>query len=108
IRFRLVKLRTMAIDAEARRAELLAQSKDPGWLHLEHDPRITRVGRLQRLGARAPRPDSGDHRAVAGPRSHEHPLRGDGQAGLPVRDELVVVERRALDPAHVAGGAAAK
>jgi len=49
--FRLVKLRTMAIDAEARRAELLAQSKDPGWLHLEHDPRITRIGRLLRLSS---------------------------------------------------------
>ncbi len=47
--FRLLKLRTMVIDAEAKRAELLAQSKDPGWLHLEHDPRITRVGRLLRL-----------------------------------------------------------
>jgi exopolysaccharide biosynthesis polyprenyl glycosylphosphotransferase len=51
VRFRLVKLRTMALDAEARRAELLPQSKDPGWLHLEHDPRITRVGRLLRLGS---------------------------------------------------------
>jgi exopolysaccharide biosynthesis polyprenyl glycosylphosphotransferase len=50
-RFRLVKLRTMTHDAEARRAELLAQSKDPGWLHLEHDPRVTRVGRLLRLGS---------------------------------------------------------
>jgi exopolysaccharide biosynthesis polyprenyl glycosylphosphotransferase len=50
-RFRLLKLRTMALDAEARRAELLAQSKDPGWLHLEHDPRITRVGRLLRLAS---------------------------------------------------------
>jgi exopolysaccharide biosynthesis polyprenyl glycosylphosphotransferase len=48
-RFRLLKLRTMALDAEARRAELLAQSKDPGWLHLEHDPRITPVGCLLRL-----------------------------------------------------------
>ena len=48
-RFRLVKLRTMVADAEAQRAGLLAQSKDPGWLHLEHDPRITRVGRLLRL-----------------------------------------------------------
>jgi exopolysaccharide biosynthesis polyprenyl glycosylphosphotransferase len=51
VRFRLLKLRTMALDAEARRAELLAQSKDPGWLHLEHDPRITRVGRLLRLSS---------------------------------------------------------
>jgi exopolysaccharide biosynthesis polyprenyl glycosylphosphotransferase len=50
-RFRLLKLRTMVLDAEARRAELLAQSKDPGWLHLEHDPRITGVGRLLRLAS---------------------------------------------------------
>ena len=41
----------MVADAEARRAELLAKSKDPGWLHLEHDPRITRVGRLLRLAS---------------------------------------------------------
>jgi exopolysaccharide biosynthesis polyprenyl glycosylphosphotransferase len=50
-RFRLLKLRTMVLDAEARRAELLAQSKDPGWLHLKHDPRVTRVGRLLRLAS---------------------------------------------------------
>jgi exopolysaccharide biosynthesis polyprenyl glycosylphosphotransferase len=48
-RFKLLKLRTMVADAEARRAQLLAHSKDPGWLHLEHDPRITRVGRFLRL-----------------------------------------------------------
>jgi exopolysaccharide biosynthesis polyprenyl glycosylphosphotransferase len=48
-RFRLLKLRTMVSDAESRRGELLSRSKDPGWLHLEHDPRITRVGRLLRL-----------------------------------------------------------
>ena len=48
-RFRLLKLRTMVAEAEARRGELLALSKDPGWLHLEHDPRITRVGRFLRL-----------------------------------------------------------
>jgi exopolysaccharide biosynthesis polyprenyl glycosylphosphotransferase len=48
--FRLFKLRTMAVDAERRRAELLAQSTDTGWLKLDHDPRITRVGRwLRRL-----------------------------------------------------------
>lgn len=48
-RFRLLKLRTMVVDAESRRGALLALSKDPGWLHLEHDPRITRIGRLLRL-----------------------------------------------------------
>jgi exopolysaccharide biosynthesis polyprenyl glycosylphosphotransferase len=50
-RFRLLKLRTMAVDAEVRRAELLAHSKDPAWLHLEYDPRVTRVGRLLRIAS---------------------------------------------------------
>ncbi len=47
-RFRLLKLRTMVADAEAKRRELLSQSKDAGWLHLDDDPRITRVGRVLR------------------------------------------------------------
>jgi exopolysaccharide biosynthesis polyprenyl glycosylphosphotransferase len=47
-RFRLYKFRTMVTDAEERRAELLADSTDPNWLKLEHDPRITRVGRRMR------------------------------------------------------------
>jgi len=47
-RFMLLKLRTMEHDAERHRAELVAHSKDPGWLHLEHDPRITRLGRFLR------------------------------------------------------------
>jgi exopolysaccharide biosynthesis polyprenyl glycosylphosphotransferase len=48
-RFRLLKMRTMVLDAEAHREELLAHSNDPGWLHLAHDPRITRVGCFLRL-----------------------------------------------------------
>jgi lipopolysaccharide/colanic/teichoic acid biosynthesis glycosyltransferase len=47
-RFNVLKFRTMHVDAEARREELLAQSIDPNWLHLENDPRITRVGRKVR------------------------------------------------------------
>jgi exopolysaccharide biosynthesis polyprenyl glycosylphosphotransferase len=47
--FRLLKLRTMVVDAEARRAALLVRSTDPGWLRLEHDPRVTRIGRLLRV-----------------------------------------------------------
>jgi exopolysaccharide biosynthesis polyprenyl glycosylphosphotransferase len=47
-RFQLAKFRTMVVDAEDRRDELLAESKDPGWLLLDHDPRITRVGRFLR------------------------------------------------------------
>ena len=46
--FRVLKFRTMVADAEAQRAALLAQSADPGWLLLEHDPRVTRVGRFLR------------------------------------------------------------
>jgi|SRR5579884_3721527 len=49
IPFRLTKFRSMVIDAEARRAALLEQSRQDGWLDLEVDPRITRVGRLLRL-----------------------------------------------------------
>ncbi len=49
-RFRLFKFRTMVKDAEERRAALVEQSGDPLWLKLNHDPRITRVGRrLRRL-----------------------------------------------------------
>jgi exopolysaccharide biosynthesis polyprenyl glycosylphosphotransferase len=47
-RFQLYKFRTMVADAEARRAELMSQSRDPNWLDLEHDPRITRLGRFLR------------------------------------------------------------
>jgi exopolysaccharide biosynthesis polyprenyl glycosylphosphotransferase len=47
-RFRLVKFRTMTVDAEQRRGSLIAESKDPGWLLLDHDPRVTRVGRILR------------------------------------------------------------
>ena len=46
--FRLVKFRTMCIDAESGRAELLARSADANWLLLEDDPRVTRIGRFLR------------------------------------------------------------
>jgi lipopolysaccharide/colanic/teichoic acid biosynthesis glycosyltransferase len=42
------KFRTMVHDAERRRAALVALSRDPDWLHLDADPRITRVGRVLR------------------------------------------------------------
>jgi lipopolysaccharide/colanic/teichoic acid biosynthesis glycosyltransferase len=38
----------MFVGAEAQQAELLKQSRDPNWLDLEHDPRVTRVGRFLR------------------------------------------------------------
>jgi exopolysaccharide biosynthesis polyprenyl glycosylphosphotransferase len=50
-RFRLAKFRTMAVDAEARRAELLATSKDPDWLLIDRDPRVTRIGHFLRTSS---------------------------------------------------------
>jgi lipopolysaccharide/colanic/teichoic acid biosynthesis glycosyltransferase len=49
LRFQLLKFRTMIHGAERLTAELLAQSRDPHWLLLERDPRVTRVGRFLRL-----------------------------------------------------------
>ena len=46
--FRLMKLRTMVADAEQGRAELLSSSRDPHWLLIDDDPRVTRVGRVLR------------------------------------------------------------
>lgn len=46
--FVVLKFRTMVADAESLRADLMEQSKDPGWLHLERDPRVTRVGAMLR------------------------------------------------------------
>jgi lipopolysaccharide/colanic/teichoic acid biosynthesis glycosyltransferase len=46
--FTMWKFRTMVLDAEARRAELIAYSREPAWLALEHDPRVTAVGRFLR------------------------------------------------------------
>ena len=45
---RIVKLRTMVVGAERQQEALRAHSRDPGWLLLGHDPRVTRVGRLLR------------------------------------------------------------
>jgi exopolysaccharide biosynthesis polyprenyl glycosylphosphotransferase len=47
-RFRIYKFRTMVQDADARSDELKARSAHPVWLLLDHDPRITRVGRVLR------------------------------------------------------------
>jgi exopolysaccharide biosynthesis polyprenyl glycosylphosphotransferase len=47
-RFQLLKFRTMTVGADAMTEELMSQSKDAFWLHLEDDPRVTRVGRFLR------------------------------------------------------------
>jgi exopolysaccharide biosynthesis polyprenyl glycosylphosphotransferase len=47
-RFRIVKFRTMAADAEAKAESLRELSTHPVWLLLDRDPRITPVGRVLR------------------------------------------------------------
>jgi exopolysaccharide biosynthesis polyprenyl glycosylphosphotransferase len=46
--FDVLKFRTMVSNADDLTAELMKQSKDPNWLLLDHDPRITRLGRTLR------------------------------------------------------------
>jgi lipopolysaccharide/colanic/teichoic acid biosynthesis glycosyltransferase len=46
--FRMWKFRTMVVGAERLRPLLVADSRDTDWLDLEHDPRVTAVGRLLR------------------------------------------------------------
>ena len=46
--FMLHKFRTMVPDAEHQRAALMQHSQDPNWLHLDQDPRITRLGAVLR------------------------------------------------------------
>jgi exopolysaccharide production protein ExoY len=82
-RFKVWKFRTMVADAEARRAALVAQSEDPHWLKLSHDPRITRIGRSLRLTSLDELPQlvnvvRGDM-SLVGPR----PLIADEASGLP-------------------------
>ncbi|MGI8727453.1 MAG: exopolysaccharide biosynthesis polyprenyl glycosylphosphotransferase [Solirubrobacterales bacterium] len=47
-RFKLFKLRTMDPDAEGQVGELMEGSRDPNWLILDSDPRVTRLGRFLR------------------------------------------------------------
>jgi exopolysaccharide biosynthesis polyprenyl glycosylphosphotransferase len=47
-RFTLLKFRTMVPDADQQVETLMANSRDPHWLILDNDPRVTRVGRLLR------------------------------------------------------------
>lgn len=49
-RFRLMKFRTMVVDAEARLADLEAVNEvDGAAFKMKHDPRVTRVGRVLRV-----------------------------------------------------------
>jgi exopolysaccharide biosynthesis polyprenyl glycosylphosphotransferase len=50
-RFRIAKFRSMIVGADAMTDQLRAGSRDPHWLLLDRDPRVTRVGRLLRLSS---------------------------------------------------------
>ena len=128
----------MTVDAERRRAELVAQSTDPGWLKLDHDPRVTRIGRWLRRSSLDELPQLWNvvrgEMSLVGPRplipaEDEHvqgwarrrldltpgitgywqvlgrtriPVRGDGEARLPVRNELEPLGGREADVADIA------
>jgi exopolysaccharide biosynthesis polyprenyl glycosylphosphotransferase len=47
-RFFVLKFRTMVDDADQMVDRLRAESRDPNWLLLDSDPRVTRVGRILR------------------------------------------------------------
>ena len=132
-RFRLYKFRTMVVDAEGAARRCSPRAPTPDWLKLDHDPRVTRLGRScgassldelpqlwnvlrgemslvgprplipaedehgHRLGSRPPRPDPRDHRVLAGAGPDADPVRGDGEARLPLRNELVPLGGRATD-----------
>jgi exopolysaccharide biosynthesis polyprenyl glycosylphosphotransferase len=47
-RFRLIKFRTMVPDSDHLVPELMSRSVDPGWLIIDDDPRVTKLGRFLR------------------------------------------------------------
>lgn len=47
-RFKLLKFRTMVLNADDLVARLMEQSLDPDWLVMEGDPRVTRIGSFLR------------------------------------------------------------
>ena len=57
-------------------------------------------------GREAAQPEARGHRALAGAREEQHPVRGDGPARLSLRHRLVALPRRRPDRAHGAGGRA--
>jgi exopolysaccharide biosynthesis polyprenyl glycosylphosphotransferase len=46
--FKLLKFRSMCIDADARKSELLDRNEADGLFKIDDDPRVTRVGRILR------------------------------------------------------------
>jgi exopolysaccharide biosynthesis polyprenyl glycosylphosphotransferase len=89
-RFQLLKFRTMVPDADAMTERLMAGSSDPHWLQLEHDPRITRVGRFLRSTSLDELPQLynvlAGHMSLVGPRPLS--VRDDARVGGWARGRL--------------------
>jgi lipopolysaccharide/colanic/teichoic acid biosynthesis glycosyltransferase len=89
-RFQLLKFRTMVPDADAMTERLMADSSDPHWLQLEHDPRITRVGRFLRSTSLDELPQLynvlAGHMSLVGPRPLS--VRDDARVGGWARGRL--------------------
>jgi lipopolysaccharide/colanic/teichoic acid biosynthesis glycosyltransferase len=81
--FGMWKFRTMVVGAERLRPLLVGDSRDADWLDLEHDPRITRLGRLLRRSSLDELPQLLNvllgHMILVGPR----PLPLEEQARVP-------------------------
>jgi len=114
--FRLVKFRTMVVDAPALRAE------DGSWVNPENDPRVTRVGALLRrssidelpqivnilrgeMSFVGPRPDPVDALALYRPQDFARLTVKPGLTGWAAvngRNSIGLLERRDLDLEYVA------
>ena len=110
--FCIYKFRSMRIDAEERKAEVadlnkhLADGGDARMFKIPDDPRVTRFGSFVRRYSLDELPQlinvlKGDM-SLVGPRPLilEDPVRRDGHARLPVRDQLVDDGRREAHPSH--------
>jgi exopolysaccharide biosynthesis polyprenyl glycosylphosphotransferase len=88
--FGLIKFRSMVPGADRMVDELMAGSSDPHWLQLDHDPRVTRVGRVLRASSLDELPQLWNvlvgHMSLVGPRPLS--VRDDARVGGWARGRL--------------------
>jgi hypothetical protein len=118
--FSMLKFRSMHADAEQLKDSLRDRNEqDGGLFKIADDPRITPVGKWLRRSSLDELPqlinvllgdmsmasppaasDAGHDRPLAGARLVAHPAPGDGDDRLPLRRQLVALERREDPAAH--------